>query len=91
MVELAETHLKLKTIDRSFHKIKPDFSRSSGCLLFDINTQMHYMDLFGMYSSLALGYNHPIYNSEHFKKAVMDAVTVKITHNEMKSMPYDLF
>jgi len=91
VVELAETHLKLKTIDRSFHKIKPDFSRSSGCLLFDTNTQMHYMDLFGMYSSLALGYNHPIYNSEHFKKAVMDAVTVKITHNEMKSMPYDLF
>tara|TARA_X000000950_G_scaffold251561_1_gene313010 strand:+ start:127 stop:1335 length:1209 start_codon:yes stop_codon:yes gene_type:complete len=91
VVEVAKTQLTLKTIDRSFHKIKPDFSKSSGCLLFDTDTQMHYMDLFGMYSSLALGYNHPIYHSEHFKKAVMDAVTVKITHNEMKSKPYDLF
>ena len=37
---------------------KIDFKKSHGSYLFDKNLKKEYLDFFGQYSSLVLGYNH---------------------------------
>ena len=46
-----------------------DFEKSQGSYLYDKISKNAYLDFFGMYATLALGYNHPIFNSEDFKSS----------------------
>ena len=52
----------------SVFDISIDFSKSSGSLLFDRKTNRQFLDLFSMFSSLPLGYNHPIFDKEFDEK-----------------------
>ena len=45
---------------------KIDFSKSYGSYLYDKNTKNKYLDFFGQYSTLAIGYNHRIFKSEKY-------------------------
>ena len=72
--------------------INVNFEKSHGLYLFDNKTQKEYLDFFGMYASLPLGYNHEIFKSESFKKEVLSASNVKIANCEFvsdESMGFD--
>tara|TARA_A100000164_G_C21839299_1_gene739301 strand:- start:65 stop:1255 length:1191 start_codon:yes stop_codon:yes gene_type:complete len=82
---------KIKTSDISFHGIKVNLDKSSGSYVYDDNTGREYLDFFGMYSSQALGYNHPSFSTAEFKKEVIKAATVKVCNCEMSTEIYESF
>jgi L-lysine 6-transaminase len=67
----------------SIFKIKIDFERSQGSYLFDKNTGKQYLDFFGQYATLALGYNHPVFQLEEYQSEVKRVSHQKITNCEM--------
>jgi len=67
-----------------------DFAKSHGSYLFDKNTNREYLDFFGMYSSLPLGYNHEVFDDE-FHSEMRDISTVKVANCEFHTDVYDTF
>jgi len=65
--------------------IKIDFEKSQGSILYDKITKRNFIDFFGMYATVALGYNHPIFSSEEFKNRITTAAKCKITNCEILS------
>ncbi len=65
--------------------INIDFNKSHDSFLYDKNTQREYLDLFGMYASLPLGYNNQIFKSEEFEKEVLSVSRFKINNCEFVS------
>ena len=62
-----------------------DFKRSHDSYLFDKNTGREYLDFFGMYASLPLGYNHNIFKTDEFCKELLGAASFKINNCEFVS------
>ena len=50
----------------SIFQRKIDFKNSTGSYLIDKDTQEKYLDFFGQYATLALGYNNPIFKSDEY-------------------------
>jgi L-lysine 6-transaminase len=48
---------------RAIFDINIDFKKSKGSYVFDKQKNKPFLDLFSMFSSLALGYNHPVFDS----------------------------
>ena len=69
----------------SKHGLKIDFNKSHDCYIYDKLTNRKYLDFFGMYASLPLGYNNYIFKSRQFKDEIDKASAVKITNCEMLS------
>jgi L-lysine 6-transaminase len=69
----------------SINKIKIDFTKSSKSYIFDLNTNRSYLDMMGMYSTLAVGYN----NEDIFKNIDQEILSNlfknKITNCEINS------
>jgi L-lysine 6-transaminase len=65
--------------------IKVDFSKSHESYLFDKNTDRELLDFFGMYASLPLGYNHPIFKSDEFIEEYLRVASFKINNCEFTS------
>ena len=65
--------------------IKVDFLKSHESYLFDKNTDRELLDFFGMYASLPLGYNHPIFKSEEFIEEYLRVASFKINNCEFTS------
>jgi L-lysine 6-transaminase len=61
-----------------------DFERSYGSYLYDKQKQTHFLDLFSLYSSLPLGYNHPVFD-ETFKQQMLTLSSIKMANNAFKS------
>jgi L-lysine 6-transaminase len=70
--------------------IKADLTRSRGAYLFDVNRQELVLDLFGMFSALPLGYNHPVFD-ESFHRDIAEVASVKVTNCEMATAAGDAF
>lgn len=51
-----------------FDEIIIDFEKSHGSYLVDKKTNKEYLDFYNMFSSLPLGYNHPVFNEEFRQK-----------------------
>lgn len=62
--------------------IHVDLNKSQGSYIYDKNTNKKYLDLFGMYASLPLGYNHEVFKSDSYKKEMLEASTFKINNCE---------
>ena len=73
------------TTRKTQYGIKIDFEKSQGSYLYDKITNNKYLDFFGMYATLALGYNHPIFNSSDFKNRILKIASCKIVNNEILS------
>lgn len=69
----------------SIFGLKIDFEKSKGSYLFDKITQRKYLDFMGMYATLVLGYNHPIFSTTSFKDEWLRVSGVKISNCEMLS------
>jgi len=64
----------------SLFDINIDFSKSSGSFLFDRNTNKSFLDLHSMFSSLPLGYNHPIFD-ESFDEKIKHIARLRVSNN----------
>lgn len=64
--------------------IKIDFKKSKGSYVFDKNTNSYYLDMFSMFSTLPLGYNHPIFDSS-FDEKVKEISKIKMCNSVFKS------
>jgi len=73
------------TTRKTQYGIKIDFEKSHGSYLYDKTTKNEYLDFFGMYATLALGYNHPIFDSSDFKNRILKIASCKIVNNEIYS------
>lgn len=82
--------MSIKTTNMSFWNIRVDFEKSHGSYLFDKNTNREYLDFFGMYSSLPIGYNHSIFD-RNFHEQMKSISTVKVTNCEFHTDVYDEF
>ena len=65
--------------------IRVDFKKSHDSYLYDKNTDREYLDFFGMYASLPLGYNHSIFRTQEFRDEILGASTFKINNCEFVS------
>jgi len=66
----------------SLFDIKVDFKKSRKGYVFDVNTQRHYLDFMCMFSSLPLGYNHPVFHSYEFMESINHVAQVRMTNCE---------
>ena len=69
----------------SLNKIKIDFNNSNGSYLFDLNTNKQYLDMMGMYSTLAVGYNNEKVFSNIDTDLLLKLFKNKITNCEINS------
>jgi L-lysine 6-transaminase len=69
----------------SVFKVKIDLKKSVGSYLYDANRDKLFLDFFGMYSALPLGYDHKIFHSKDYQDEVLEASTVKVTNCEFES------
>ena len=62
-----------------------DFEKSFGSYLHDKNTNEKFLDFFGQYSTLVLGYNHPIFKSDKYFSEIKKVAHQKIPNCETGS------
>ena len=62
-----------------------DFKKSKNSFLFDKKTNKKYLDFFGQYSTLTLGYNSDIFKKQNIKKKLIDIFPQKIVNCELDS------
>ena len=72
--------------DKGIFNIRYDFDKSNGSYIFDKNTNQSYLDFFGMFSSIPIGYNHPIFDQESFKNEIEKVSKFKIVNCEFSTM-----
>jgi len=61
-----------------------DFEASHGSFLVDKKTGIEYLDFFSMYSSLVLGYNHPVFDAS-FEQEVVPLTKLRFSTNAFQS------
>lgn len=69
----------------SINKIKIDFRKSSKSYIFDLNTNRSYLDMMGMYSTLAVGYNNEDVFKNVDQEILLNLFKNKITNCEINS------
>ena len=67
-----------------------DFSKSQGSYIFDLNSNSHFLDLFSMFSSLPLGYNHLIFD-ESFDQKIKPIAHLRMCNNLFNSRELESF
>lgn len=72
-------------MNNSKSHISLDLSKSHGSFAWCSNKQAPILDLHGHFSSLPLGYNHPIFQTEEFKNEIIEAAGCKISTCEYDS------
>jgi len=65
--------------------INIDFEKSHDSYLYDRKTDREILDFFGMYASLPLGYNHPIFKTKEFIEEFIRVSSFKINNCEFVS------
>lgn len=69
----------------SIFNIKVDFDKSQGSYVYDKNSNKSYLDFFGMYASLPLGYNHPVFKQQKFIDDIVRTSHIKVANCEFIS------
>jgi L-lysine 6-transaminase len=69
---------------RSVFDITIDFNKSHGSYLYDRKSNNNFLDLFSMFSSLPLGYNHPIFDKS-FDQKIRPVAHLKMCNNLFNS------
>ena len=69
----------------SIFKKKIDFQNSYGAYLVDKDSQEKYLDFFGQYATLSLGYNHPIFKTKNYIDDIINVAHQKIPNCEILS------
>ncbi|MBU0686390.1 MAG: aminotransferase class III-fold pyridoxal phosphate-dependent enzyme [Candidatus Margulisbacteria bacterium] len=69
----------------SVFDIRIDFEKSHDSYIYDKNTKKFFLDFFGLYASLPLGYNHEIFQDPGFREELNRIAAVKVTNCEVIS------
>ena len=69
---------------RTVFDITVDFEKSYGSYVFDKGSNSAFLDLFSMFSSLPLGYNHPVFN-ESFDQKIRHIAHLRMCNNLFNS------
>ena len=69
---------------RTVFDITIDFEKSHGSYVFDKGSSSTFLDLFSMFSSLPLGYNHPIFD-ESFDQKIKYITHLRMSNNLFNS------
>jgi L-lysine 6-transaminase len=69
----------------SIFKIKIDFEKSKGSYLYDGKRKKYFLDFFGQYSTLTIGYNHKIFQTKEYFNVIKKISHQKITNCEILS------
>jgi L-lysine 6-transaminase len=75
---------------KSVFDITIDFSKSHSSYVFDSKTSHTFLDLFSMFSSLPLGYNHPVFD-ESFDKKIKPISHLRMCNNLFNSLEFESF
>jgi L-lysine 6-transaminase len=75
---------------RAIFDIRIDFKKSKGSYLYDKKTGKRFLDLFSMFSSLPLGYNHPIFDSS-FDEKIKYIAHLRMSNNLLLSDEFEDF
>jgi len=75
---------------RTVFDITIDFKKSKGAYLYDKKSGDSYLDVFSMFSSLPLGYNHPIFD-ESFDEKVKYITHLRMSNNLFRSAEFESF
>ena len=67
----------------SIFNFKLNFTKSKNSFLYDDNSKKKYLDFFGQYSTLTLGYNSDAFKSNNLKKEVLKIFPQKIVNCEL--------
>ncbi len=70
---------------KSRYKIEIDFKKSKNSYIFDKSRNKYYLDFFGQYASLVIGYNNKIFDTKKFQSEIKNIVKQKIVNNEILS------
>tara|TARA_A100001391_G_scaffold73126_2_gene47005 strand:- start:5032 stop:6222 length:1191 start_codon:yes stop_codon:yes gene_type:complete len=65
--------------------IEVDYGLSQGSYIYDNNSRKKYLDFFGMYASLPLGYNHQIFKTKDFIEEYLRTSSFKVNNCEFVS------
>mgnify|MGYP003111511823 FL=1 len=76
---------------KGLFNMRYDFEKSHDSYIYDKNTQREYLDFFGMFSSIPLGYNHSIFSEKSFVDEIKKVSKFKIVNCEFASDEYDRF
>jgi L-lysine 6-transaminase len=72
-------------------RLLPDFERSEGPFLADLETGEKYLDFCTFYASMPIGYNHPALKSDAFREDVLRYCVFKPSNPDFYSVPYARF
>ena len=75
---------------KSVFDIIIDFSKSKSSYIYDSQTNQSFLDLFSMFSSLPLGYNHPIFD-ESFDRKIKPISHLRMCNNLFQSKELESF
>jgi L-lysine 6-transaminase len=75
---------------KTVFNINIDFKKSSGSYVFDKLTGKPFLDLFSMFSSLPLGYNHPIFD-KNFDQKIKYISHLRMSNNLFQSDEFKSF
>ena len=78
-------------MNKGIFNIRYGYKKSHGSYIFDKNTNEEYLDFFGMFSSIPIGYNHPTLSSSNFVKEIAKVSQFKIVNCEFQTDEYDRF
>ena len=67
-----------------------NYTLSKDSYVYDNNTKQSFLDLFSMFSSLPLGYNHPIFNRE-FEQKLISIGKIKTSNKAFKTNTHTQF
>ena len=81
----TKKRLEIFMHDTSIFKICIDFEKSHDSYIYDKNRQECFLDFFGLYATLPLGYNHPIFQSKEFRDEYNRIAAVKVPNCEIIS------
>jgi len=91
ILTLKETTRMSNIARGSIFDIKINFQKSAGSYLYDDNTSRSYLDFFGMYASLPLGYNHEVFGDPDFLTEICRCAHTKVTNCEFVSKETEEF
>src|SRR5215813_4624331 len=68
-----------------------DLERSRGSRLVESVTGREFLDLYGFYGSLPVGFNHPYFDRPEVQRDFCAAMSVKVANSDVYSTHYAMF
>jgi len=79
-----------KSPNTTVYDIKIDFEKSHGSYIYDKNRKEEFLDFLNMFSSLPIGYNHPVFDKE-FEDKISSIAKIRMANNLFSSSELEEF